>query len=185
MLKQRDVDKALQNQSSIAKKIYDIVPISEPWRVFKIAGELKEKTGAGVDIRTISGCLNDMVDSGLIKCIGNDHYQRVPVKENRLSLARPAVATEAPNEIQSEEQDVNAVVQTPKQEHQSANESMDTVAVLGDIASSLVSMARQLSAVSKQVEQVALQVMNDKELTDKQLQDFHNLKNLLKSFQTN
>ena len=38
-------------------------------------------TGSTPDVRIVGGCLRDLVDSGLIRRTGTDHYQRIQVEK--------------------------------------------------------------------------------------------------------
>ncbi|HHF0746539.1 hypothetical protein [Pseudomonas aeruginosa] len=71
----------MQGQTGIAKKVYECVPISEPWRSFQVLTALRNMTGSTPDVRIVQGCLRDLVDSGLIRRTGTDHYQRIQVEK--------------------------------------------------------------------------------------------------------
>lgn len=65
--------------TGVTKKVYECVPALESQQVHKIMGALKVMTGSSADKHIVSHCLDDLVDSGVIKRIGIDRYQRVLV----------------------------------------------------------------------------------------------------------
>lgn len=92
----------MQGQTGIAKKVYECVPISEPWRSFQVLTALRNMTGSTPDVRIVQGCLRDLVDSGLIRRTGTDHYQRIQVekktKHQEPKMAEPAKKIETQSE---------------------------------------------------------------------------------------
>lgn len=65
--------------TSIAQKVYYVVPIADAWTVAQIHAELA-RTGANVDRKIVSGCLATLVESRLITGL-RDKYQRMEVRE--------------------------------------------------------------------------------------------------------
>ena len=43
----------MQGQTGIAKKVYECVPISEPWRSFQVLTALRNMTGSTPDVRIV------------------------------------------------------------------------------------------------------------------------------------
>ena len=74
--------KELHNQlTNIAKKVYDSVPKNTAWSIKQITTDVYAQTGARNDIRVVMGCLNSLVDSGLVLNDGQDNFKRAPIKE--------------------------------------------------------------------------------------------------------
>lgn len=63
---------------------------------------LRNMTGSTPDVRIVQGCLRDLVDSGLIRRTGTDHYQRIQVekktKHQEPKMAEPAKKIETQSE---------------------------------------------------------------------------------------
>ena len=56
----------LAGQSSLARKVYEAVPIAEPWSLNSIMGEVL-RLGHNVTHNNMRGCLRDMVEAGLVR----------------------------------------------------------------------------------------------------------------------
>lgn len=66
----------LQNQTSLARKVYDAVPTIEPWAASRIKSALDGNHAFAV----ISGALSDLKKQGLIKEVSRLRFIRVEVK---------------------------------------------------------------------------------------------------------
>lgn len=156
----------MQGQTGIAKKVYECVPISEPWRSSQVLTALRNMTGSTPDVRIVQGCLRDLVDSGLIRRIGIDHYQRIQV-EKKTKHQEPKMAEPAKKiETQSE----------PKR-------SASPLEMLGELANELAGMAEHMKRLSDRIEDVALAVEQERESNAKSMESYRQLKALLKSLQ--
>ncbi|WP_236225681.1 hypothetical protein [Pseudomonas pseudonitroreducens] len=156
----------MQGQTGIAKKVYDCVPIAEPWTSFQVMTAMRNMTGSTPDSRIVSGCLSSLVDSGLIKKTGRDSFQRIPVepktKTQELKMAEPAKKIETPVE--------------PKR-------STSPLEMLGELATEIVGMAEHMKRLASRVEDVALAVEQERESSAKSMESYRQLKALLKSLQ--
>ncbi|HHM5244297.1 TPA: hypothetical protein ACRM7M_001932 [Pseudomonas aeruginosa] len=156
----------MQGQTGIAKKVYECVPISEPWRSFQVLTALRNMTGSTPDVRIVQGCLRDLVDSGLIRRTGTDHYQRIQV-EKKTKPQEPKMGEPAKKiETQSE----------PKR-------SASPLEMLGELANELAGMAEHMKRLSDRIEDVALAVEQERESNAKSMESYRQLKALLKSLQ--
>lgn len=81
----RSIEDGLTN---IAKKVLDAVPIAEAWTVHKIGGELA-RVGVNIEHKTISGCLTNLVDSGLVRELMKGHFQRIKPKPPTDAVPQP------------------------------------------------------------------------------------------------
>lgn len=80
-------------QSGVAKKVYDAVPVNEIWPVKQIVYEL-QRQGVARDISIVQGCLKSLKDSGLIKEANPGYFQRVkPRAESEPTEKEPTMAT--------------------------------------------------------------------------------------------
>ena len=103
MLSQRKVEQVLASQSSIARKIYEIMTVDQKWSVHQVLIEFKNAHGNMPERKVMSGCLNDLTDSGLLKRTGADLYSKTPTRKPPVSkdmvakVADPiAVSSRAP-----------------------------------------------------------------------------------------
>lgn len=72
--------------SSIARKVYESVPISEEWTVQQIHNEINRKPGATqIDGKTLVGCLNHLVSSGVVREPKTAMFKRTPVADGKTS----------------------------------------------------------------------------------------------------
>ncbi|HBO5513411.1 hypothetical protein AO910_13320 [Pseudomonas aeruginosa] len=156
----------MQGQTGIAKKVYECVPISEPWRSFQVLTALRNMTGSTPDVRIVQGCLRDLVDSGLIRRTGTDHYQRIQVekksKPQEPKMGEPAKKIETQPE--------------PKR-------SASPLEMLGELATEIVGMAEHMKRLAARIEDVALAVEQERESNAKSMESYRQLKALLKSLQ--
>jgi len=70
---------ALNGLTSIARKVYDVVPISEPWKLTRIADELYRQ-GRRVDKNVLLGVLDGLRSDKLIKEPIEQHFIRAPAR---------------------------------------------------------------------------------------------------------
>lgn len=73
----------LSGQSSVAKKVYEVVPIQDAWPHGKIYATLNEITRSTMDMRIFRGCLNSLKESGLVREPMKDFFQKSPIKEKK------------------------------------------------------------------------------------------------------
>lgn len=154
----------MQGQTGIAKKVYECVPIQEPWSDFQIICHLQRTTGSKPDVRVFQGCLKSLCDSGLIRQIGANNYQRISVEQKQ--PAKPAPAVEEEEEVATKETKKSAPLE-----------------VLGELANEIVGMAKHLQGLAKRVEDVALAVEQEREMSAKSMEQYRQLKALLKNLQ--
>lgn len=94
MISQAKFKSACNSLTAVARKVFDAVPISEPWSMQSIATEIR-RAGSSVDFRIVGGCLNTLVDAGLIKEVSQGCFQREEVKPipEKVIEEEPEVAT--------------------------------------------------------------------------------------------
>ena len=166
MAKESRIEALLQGQTSIARKIYEFVPIGEDWTEFQIVAEMRRVTGSVPDLKVARGCLRDLADAGLI-VRRNDQHRRTPTQEKtqQKEVAMPAVthATQAAKV---------AAAQSP-------------IDLLGDIAGSIVALSKsvgeQLQQLANRVEDAALQIEQGQEANAANLEKLRQLQSLLRS----
>lgn len=70
----------MEGQTNIARKVYELVPLTESWNVNKIAMEAARQQGSVANFRIIHGCLAALVRAGLIHESSKNEYTKIPVK---------------------------------------------------------------------------------------------------------
>lgn len=153
----------LKGQTGIAKKVYECVPIAESWSSFQVMTAMRNLTGSTPDSRIVSGCLSSLVDSGLVKKIARDLYQRIPVEQKPEA---PKMA--APAKKQSEVSAVPTRKATPLE-------------MLGELAGEIVGMAEHMKRLATRVEDVALAIEQERESNSENLEKLRQLQAILKS----
>ncbi|MCY1391378.1 hypothetical protein D9M71_62180 [compost metagenome] len=156
----------MQGQTGIARKVYDCVPIAEPWSSFQVMTALRNLTGSTPDSRIVSGCLVSLADSGLIKKTGRDQFQRIPVEQKQKSK-EPQMAEPAKN--------IEPAVE--------AKRVVSPLEMLGELATEIVGMAEHMKNLAARVEDVALAVEQERESSAKSMEQYRQLKALLKNLQ--
>jgi hypothetical protein len=89
----------LASQSAVARRVLSAVPLQEVWPSRRIYQELV-RTGGARNVRIVEGCLNTLVDSGLVNEHPRGHFIRVSPKEipdALLSDELPAETTTPPS----------------------------------------------------------------------------------------
>lgn len=127
----------LAGQTTLANKVFQCVPISEPWGISQISGEFGRTLGRVAEHTTLRGCLTSLAEAGLIKSSQkNTLFQRVPVK------------AEKPTIIKKEE-----VMTTPANKPQASTESV--LDLFGDIAKKIRSIADDIDAAALKIEEAS------------------------------
>jgi hypothetical protein len=80
--------------STVAQKVYAAVPIADEWAIEAVRRELTRK-GHTIDMHTIRGCMNTLVDSGLVTEPSRGTFSRVAIKEAYKAPAEPKPIKEA------------------------------------------------------------------------------------------
>lgn len=155
---------AMQSQSGIAKKVYECVPVQQPWQTFQIATALKNMTGSQADVRVVQGCLNDLVDSGLIRETQRRYYQRIQVEEKKKPPEPKMPAAANKPEVVAVEPRKAAALE-----------------VLVELATEVVGVADHIKRIAERMEDCALAIEQEREASTDELASLRQLKNLLKS----
>ncbi|WP_039012562.1 hypothetical protein [Pseudomonas brassicacearum] len=153
----------MQGQTGVAKKVYECVPINEPWTSFQVMTAMRNLTGSTPDNRIVSGCLVSLVDSGLVKKSGRDQFQRIPVDIKQktqvpvMTKAQPKLEVVADQKAQS-----------------------GPLEMLSELAGEIASMASSLKRLADRVEDVALAVEHEREGNAEAVGKLKQLQELLK-----
>ena len=159
-------DQLMQGQTGIAKKIYECVPIMEPWNEVKIMQHLQRSTGSTPDGRVFQGCLKTLRDSGLIKQTAAKCFQRVSVEQKQPTM-EPKMTLVVPAQEQ------------PKPATEVKKQS--AIELLGELAGEVMGIAAHMQRLAARVEDVALAIEQEREATSEELAKARQLKTLLQS----
>lgn len=144
----------LAGQSSVARKVFEHVPISEEWASVQVARELNRATGSVMDMRVLTGCLMTLKDAGLVRVSASGCFRREPV-----ALPVPSTIKPAPM----------------KQPNPAAQSSREVSAI--DL---LAGIAKSLRAVAAEIETAAIAIEESRAKDEGELQKLRQLQALLK-----
>ena len=147
----------LSGQSSIAQKIYQFVPINEAWTAAEIAQSLSRTTSSHVDVRVLMGCLEKLVDVGLIRELSGKRFQRMSI-----STKEPKQVSETTNHQPA-----------PQPKAQVPEVPVSAIDMLAGIAQKMRGMASD-------IENAALYIEESKSKSDEDVQKLRQLQALLK-----
>lgn len=163
----------LNGQTSIARKMFEFVPIADEWTEAQVAGEMRRVTGSSPDLKVVRGCLRDLADSGLIRR-RNDKFRRAAAPEKTQQKESEMPAAKAVTTLQ--------LKPAAKPEPQVAPSPIE---ILGDIAGSIVELSKgvavQLQQLASRVEEAAIQIEQGQEANAANLQKLKQLQQLLRS----
>jgi hypothetical protein len=156
----------LNRQTALAQKVFDAVPIQEPWEVGAIGRELYRLHNSAPDHRTVYGCLSALESAGLVREIQKGMFIRSTVKA-------------VPEKIEEEKEQE---VPTNNWENLEApgTIAVDPVARLADLAASATALAAQVKVLAGQIEEAAIEIELQHEQAIKDSQTLKQLQTLLK-----
>lgn len=79
-LSQARFNVVLASQSPAAKKVFEVVPITEAWPSRQVLAALERATRTHMDYRVLEGCLNTLKEAGLVQEPMRGLFQRAKVK---------------------------------------------------------------------------------------------------------
>lgn len=154
-------DRILANQTPHARKVYECVPIAEPWPAHQIMAQLKVDRGSALSVAVVRGCLKALHEAGLIRRPTSDLYIREKVTESAT-----ATITELMDETVADYKDRTKQVQPaqPAQPAQPKEPSMSTS------IDTLLKIAQQLSVLAAEVEEKLSEIASEIETAAKQVE---------------
>jgi hypothetical protein len=162
--------------TSIARKVYECVPISAPWTASQIYSEIKRQ-GSSLDIKSIAGCLCSLVNQGLVLERKKGEFIRASVKKKIESTTIPTISVKAPTTIESKStnsMEINMDVKV------SANKK-DPINKLGDISTRALQISADLKSLANDIENTALEIAEHMSSRDAENAKLKQLQQLLKS----
>lgn len=157
----------LAGQSSLARKVFQVVPIQERWSAHDIFNSLMVAETTGAQFPAVRRGLGELKDAGLIREPVNGHFQRTAI-----------TITITPQREQSMSRYTKPAVATTKKPEGSA---LDTLAVLsGEVISFAEEVGQRMKKLAARIEEVALSVEAEREVNAEALDKFKLLQSLLK-----
>lgn len=153
----------LKGQTALAQKVYNAVPIGEPWTAQEIEKELV-RTGHPIGIHVIRGCLGALYESGLVRQPDNSRFIRTRVRDKQ---QKAEVITMPSTNV--------APIVTPKE---SEVTPADRLLALTDRFKSLVDEFGRMSA---ELEDIAIAVTEQLSESDADTAKLRQLQQILKS----
>ena len=154
----------LAGQSSRARKVFEFVPIQERWSAHDIFNSLMVAQSTGAQFPAVRRGLVELKETGLIREPVNGHFQRTAI-------------TIPP----SREQIMTKETKTSDTTMPSQGSALDTLAVLsGEVISFAEEVGQRMKKLAARIEEVALSVEAEREVTAETLNKFKLLQSLLK-----
>ena len=155
----------LAGQSSLARKVFQVVPIQERWSAHDIFNSLMVTETTGAQFPAVRRGLGELKEAGLFREPVNGHFQRT------------AVTIKSPRE-----QNMSKPTQPAAKSIQKAETSaLDTLAVLsGEVISFAEEVGLRMKKLAARIEEVALSVEAERETNADALKKFKLLQSLLK-----
>jgi len=152
----------LQGQSSLARKVFGVVPIQDAWAANYIMSELSKSEGSSASAHAIRSCLGDLEDAGLVKQTADKRFQRVVVKTP----------------------EVNSLKQLDKLVQPEPKKPTDSFESLVDLAAELVDLGKdvnsRLASISTRMEELALSIESERKENAQATIKLKQLQSLLK-----
>lgn len=167
-MSQTRFDAIFSGQTSIAKKVYEAVPIAESWTTRKIMAEM-QRLGISQDQRTVAGCLENLRKSGLVNELMKGEFRREGIKEIGIKAVEqkekePAVVTIAKPPI--------AILTTAP---------LSPMDILGALAVRAANLAGMASELASDISDAAIDVQQHIENNDADTKKLKQLQSILKS----
>lgn len=177
-MNQDKIDRATRDLTAIAAKVLNALPVTAPWSVGAIIGELKRQ-GHNIDPRTVAGCLGSLVRDGLAKEPTTGHFVRVQAKP-RPEPAAPAFEL-SPNPPPLPDLLGRNPAATPK-----PPAALDRLAALAERIRKLIrhplgAVATEVERIATEAEDIALAAEEERQRHRKELAAFRQFKALIKS----
>lgn len=83
----------LAGQTVVAQKVYEAVPIENRWSDRSIHAELIRTGNSAIAMHVVQGCLNALLEAGLVAGDHFNGYTRIHVKERKKEVKHEATAT--------------------------------------------------------------------------------------------
>jgi len=169
-MQQARFDSVHRGLSSIAKKVFEGVPIEEPWSAGQVHSELRRLGFGSADLNTTKGCLNTLVEAGIVEEPTRGTFIRAQI---RSKPEHPKIKL-VPNLTQEESMQKPA---TPAQE----NDRQDPLQRLSGLSTRVLQMAEALKTLAADIDAAAIEIADASVQRDAENKKLRQLQELLKS----
>lgn len=164
-------DALLQGQSTLARKVYDAVPIQEAWTPSEIQAVLRATQSTAAEARVVHGCLRKLTDDGLIREVAHNKFRRRASRASRASHEHRQLTLHKELPMPA-----NAPKAAPK---------TTPLELLSELANDIKGFAQdvnqRLQNFAIRTEDIALAIEQQRELDNAELAKLRQLQSLLKS----
>ena len=169
-MNQSRVEKLLRGQTSLAKKVFGVVPALGAMTANQIRGALESGGASNADVRTIRACLTDLEDAGLVIQQPAGMFRRRPVSVDK----EKATAQQTHTIEQKEAEPMNAATQV-----NALDKLAELSGELAEIAGQLQLRLVRVTTIARELEDVALAVEQERESGAKKSEKLNQLQKLL------
>lgn len=142
MITESQMERRYNALSVNCKKVYDAVPISEPWSTSYILSEIQRKSSYTSNARVLTGSLNTLKASGLVREVSPGLFVRTAIKT---AVAQAEESTETTEEEKEETM--------PQQKTVGQKEQASAIDLLAGIAKSLRTLAGDIETAALAIEE--------------------------------
>lgn len=176
MMNQARFNSVYNGLTSIAKKVYEAVPISEPWDTKKIVSEI-HRCGTNPDPSIIAGCLNSLIAAGLVHEPSAKMFVRVPVKAKPTREAPADQENPRPAPVTNE---IPATVTTKQPQAKQSEQPTDILEKMSALAGRVNHVRAYLDQLASDIETTALEIEEQMAQREKDMAKLRQLQALLK-----
>lgn len=163
MMSESRFTQVIAGMTAVAKKVYEAVPSSDQWSHQQIVTEVK-RLGYGIDHHTIKGCINSLIQAGLVQETAKGMFRRQPVRPK----------TETTNEEMAATQEIQPVKAADRAAHKEA------IDILGGIADKLRNLSKATQSLADEVDKAGLDISDQIAMKEAGADKLKQLKDLLK-----
>jgi hypothetical protein len=156
---QQKFDQIYRGLTEQSKKVFDCIPISESWTPAQIMSELHRRSISLGDFRVVMGCVNIMLDSGIVLEVSRGQFRREIIKQK---CEKKEQLTKLPKEPEMNH------AQKPSKDQ---NNPLD---LLGDFA-------KRLRTLADDAERIAMEIAGQTEKNEADTAKMRQLQAILKS----
>lgn len=168
-MNQSKMQRLLAGQSATARKVFEAVPIQEPWSAQKIRAELERTGASGCTISVVRACVCQLYEAGLIR-------QPIPGLYLREAIELKPQASDVKEPV------MNASLQPKETQPTGTRCPLD---LLGELSAEAVSISEDFSkrmrGLAQKIDSTALAIAQDQERNTESLAKLQQLQQLLKS----
>jgi hypothetical protein len=172
MMSEGRFNQIYQGMSSVAKKVYNVIPIAEAWTTNQVAAEVTRQ-GLSIEFPIMVGCINTLIRAKLVEEPEQRVFKRTPI---RVRAVQEIVTTAHSFDEEEDNEDMANL----KPIGNPAKPKDNPINRLGDLATRMQRMAKELEALAADVESAALDAAEEVTKLEASAQQFQQFKTLLK-----